>query len=111
MPIPEHVRDYKKAYSELMESGLPISEFCQRYNVSATSFHRWGSQIVIYDLEQKSKTSFVEVGFVEESATPKGDELAKMTVSIGDSIKIEFNDNFNTSAFEKAVTILSRLSC
>ena len=110
MPIPEHVRDYKKAYSELMESGLPVSEFCQRYNVSATSFHRWGSQIVIYDLEQKPKTNFIEVDFSEKPDKITTNDSSGMTVSIGDSIKIEVDDNFNASAFEKAVTIISSVS-
>ena len=110
MSIPENVREYKRVYSEWMEYGLSLGEFCQRYNVSETSFRRWGSQIVIYDLEQKPKTSFIEVGFVETPGRYIGKDNSGMRVLIGDSIKIELDDNFNASAFEKAFKILSSLS-
>ncbi len=111
MPIPENVQSYKHAYFEWMNSNLSLAEYCQRNNISRSSFFRWGSQIAIYDIEQKPKTSFVEVGFLDEANRDTLQKSSTIKVSIGNSIKIELEDNFNASVFEKAVKILAEVSC
>jgi len=102
---PVIVADWKK-------SGLPVSQYCIDHGLNRTNFFAWKKKMerddikpekTVKPVKSKKTESFVPVKFAPEK------KAVSLSIRIGDSIRIEVEDNFDTPQLVRIVEALGSI--